>query len=62
MTVSSAIGPTVGGVLANESAWRWLFYLNIPISGVAFALVVVFFKVRAPKATFREKIRRMDWV
>ncbi|VDC06039.1 unnamed protein product [Peniophora sp. CBMAI 1063] len=59
---ASAIGPTVGGVIANAGAWRWLFYLNLPVSGIAFALVFVFFKVKAPRSTFGMKMRRIDWI
>ncbi|KZV73042.1 iron permease [Peniophora sp. CONT] len=60
--VASAIGPTTGGALANSGAWRWLFYLNLPVSGIALVLVSVFLKVRAPKSTFSEKMRRIDWI
>ncbi|EKM52295.1 uncharacterized protein PHACADRAFT_176318 [Phanerochaete carnosa HHB-10118-sp] len=60
--VASAIGPLVGGALANGGKWRWLFYLNLPISGVAAALVFFFLHLKTPEGTFREKISRMDWV
>ena len=61
-TTPRAIGPTIGGILANAGAWRWLFYLNLPVSGIAFILVSVFLKGGAPKSTFREKMGRIDWL
>lgn len=36
--------------------------LNIPISGVSFALVLFFLKLRKPPGTFREKLAKMDWM
>ncbi|KAF9255011.1 Mfs1.2 [Marasmius fiardii PR-910] len=60
--VSSAIGPLVGGALANEGQWRWIFYLNLPICGVAIAAVGVFLDLPTPPGTVRSKLRKMDWI
>ncbi|KAI0046881.1 iron permease [Auriscalpium vulgare] len=60
--LACAVGPPVGGALANTGAWRWLFFLNLPICAIAAGLVVVFLRVNAPKTTWKEKVRRMDWL
>jgi len=60
--VATAIGPLIGGSLAQQGQWRWIFYLNLPICGLALALVLVFMKLPTPPGTFREKISKMDWV
>ena len=36
------LGPTVGGWLADNWSWRWIFYVNIPIGVVGFILVSIF--------------------
>lgn len=36
--------------------------LNLPITGFAAVLVVVFMKLRTPTGTLREKLARMDWM
>ncbi|BGP57469.1 hypothetical protein JCM8202_002026 [Rhodotorula sphaerocarpa] len=59
--LASAIGPPIGGALASAGAWRWLFYLNLPLCGLAISLVSFFLDVKAPKTTLREKIDRMDY-
>lgn len=45
----AAIGPLVGGWLATEFAWRWVFYLNVPLVAVtAGAAIVLVDDVRSP--------------
>ncbi|MEN3584638.1 MFS transporter [Streptomyces sp. ZYX-F-203] len=38
--VSSVAGPGVGGVLAAQADWRWIFLVNLPIGSVALWLIV----------------------
>ncbi|KAJ7499373.1 MFS general substrate transporter [Mycena latifolia] len=61
---ASSIGPPIGGALANEGnkAWRWLFYLNLPLTGLAFILVWVFLSVRQPEGSIRSKLAQVDWI
>ncbi|CAH0022309.1 unnamed protein product [Clonostachys rhizophaga] len=44
--VAAALGPPVGGALA-EADWRWIFWMNLPICGLALALLLVFLKPRS---------------
>ncbi|KAJ7276699.1 MFS general substrate transporter [Mycena rebaudengoi] len=61
-SIACVVGPIFGGSLASHGAWRWLFYLNLPISGVAAVFVFIFLRLPIPSGTFREKIRRLDWM
>ncbi|KAH8102978.1 Mfs1.2 [Cristinia sonorae] len=60
--LASAIAPLIGGALANNGQWRWFFYLNLPVCGVALALAILFLRLPTPPGTLKEKMGRMDWI
>lgn len=60
--IASALGPPIGGLLSSHDRWRWLFYLNIPLSLIAVVCIAFFLVNRAPEASFREKLGKMDWI
>jgi EmrB/QacA subfamily drug resistance transporter len=37
---SAAIGPIIGGLLTEGASWRWIFFVNLPVSVVAIVLCV----------------------
>ncbi|PCH33069.1 MFS multidrug transporter [Wolfiporia cocos MD-104 SS10] len=61
-SAASGVGPVIGGSFAQTGKWRWLFYMNIPFSGVAAVLVVLFVRLPTPPGTLRAKLARIDWV
>ena len=38
---SAAIGPILGGLLTEAASWRWIFFVNVPVSVVAIAMCVL---------------------
>lgn len=56
-TVTSALGPVLGGWLVQNASWRWVFYINAPIALVT--LAITFWRVgesRNPAAS-----GALDW-
>jgi MFS family permease len=37
--VISVLGPSIGGVVTDQLGWRWIFYLNLPISALAVVIL-----------------------
>src|SRR6266851_1616686 len=56
--LSAIIGPTLGGWITQNTTWRWIFYVNLPI-GIAALLVLIFLM---PTLRGRAKDVSIDYV
>ena len=52
--LSAIVGPTLGGWITQNSTWRWIFYVNLPVGLVAM-LVLIFLM-----PTLRGKARQVS--
>jgi len=55
--LGNAIGPLVGGLCTDLLTWRWIFFLNVPVS--LFAVVVTYFLVHVTEPEASD--RRIDY-
>ncbi|MEH7109979.1 MFS transporter [Bacillus sp. JJ1764] len=55
--LSTALGPTVGGIITEKLSWHWVFYVNVPI---CIAAIVVSFLILSIKHESRIK-STIDW-
>jgi DHA2 family multidrug resistance protein len=44
--LAPVVGPTLGGYLTVQYNWRWIFYINLPVGGLA--LLICYFVVDDP--------------
>ena len=60
--VAPVLGPTLGGYITDQSTWRWIFFVNIPVG--ALAVIANFILVEDPpweKAKQKRK-RGIDYI
>lgn len=56
-SITSAIGPVLGGWLVQHASWRWVFFLNLPLAAIVLALIVW----RVPNCGTGNRGVKLDW-
>jgi EmrB/QacA subfamily drug resistance transporter len=56
MSLAMIAGPLVGGFITDHLNWRWAFYVNLPLGGVALLWLIA--KLHLPK---KRTEHRIDW-
>jgi EmrB/QacA subfamily drug resistance transporter len=58
MPVSMIAGPLIGGWITDHVSWRWAFYVNLPLGGVALFVIAATMHLTKPPA----KKVYIDWI
>ena len=51
--VSTVLGPLLGGFFVDNLSWRWIFYVNLPVGGLALAVIAAAFHSRSAHVRHR---------
>jgi len=56
-TITTAVGPVVGGWLVEHASWRWVFFINLPL-----AVAVIGLSLWRIPESHSTSARRIDWL
>ncbi|KAJ7185843.1 MFS general substrate transporter [Mycena filopes] len=62
VAIGYAIGPPIGGALAQKVGWRWCFWVTIPVSFIATVIVVFILPLKPVQGEIRSKLLAVDYL
>jgi MFS family permease len=60
--IGTVTGPMIGAGFAENITWRWIFYVNIPITGLGIVCVFIFLNQAKIPGGIMQKLGRFDWI
>ena len=61
VATANSLGPIVGGLFTERVTWRWCFYINLPLTGLAIVVIIFLLPLRRVKGSMAEKLKKVDW-
>ncbi|GJE94802.1 MFS general substrate transporter [Phanerochaete sordida] len=62
IALSNGFGPVIGGLFAEYTTWRWAFWINLPLGGIAIAVGIWLLPLKKVHGAMREKLVQIDYV
>lgn len=60
--LGNCVGPVLGGAIAENTTWRWIFYIMFPFCAFGLIAVPLVLTIKPRTETMGKKLARVDWV
>ncbi|KAK1966783.1 MFS general substrate transporter [Colletotrichum sublineola] len=60
--LGNCVGPILGGVIAQNTSWRWIFYIMFPFCAAGLVFVPWSVNIEPPTADMGDKLQKVDWL
>lgn len=60
--LGNCLGPITGGIIAQNTTWRWVFYVMFPFCGFGLVSVPALLTLKPKAETIGEKLMRVDFI
>ena len=55
VSLGVAAGPTIGGIITQYLTWRWIFYVNVPVSIITLLAALYFYREQRGRTVKKEQ-------